>query len=60
MLIAVTKYTHVNFDLLVDQLFAEAYNYPLPEPGAHQCRTIFDVINWLVRQRDMASRFFHE
>lgn len=44
----------------VDELFAAAYFHysRYLNPVTHQRGTIFDVIDWLVRQREMASRFF--
>lgn len=43
----------------VDELFAAAYFHYTRylNPVTHQRGTIFDVIDWLVRQRDMAARF---
>lgn len=43
----------------VDELFAAAYcRYPrYLDPVTHQRGTIFDVIDWLTRQREMATRF---
>lgn len=43
----------------VDELFAAAYFHYTRylDPVTHQRGTIFNVIEWLVRQRDMASRF---
>lgn len=42
----------------VDELFAAAYfDYTrYLNPTTHQCGTIFDVMAWLVRQREMAAR----
>jgi capsular polysaccharide export protein len=41
----------------VDELFAAAYFYYTRylNPVTHQRGTIFDVIDWLVRQREMAA-----
>lgn len=43
----------------VDELFAAAYFHYTRylNPVTHQRGTIFDVIDWLVHQRDMATRF---
>ncbi|MDD1649167.1 MAG: hypothetical protein LUO80_02070, partial [Methylococcaceae bacterium] len=43
----------------VDELFAAAYFHYTRylNPVTHQRGTIFDVIDWLVRQRETASRF---
>lgn len=43
----------------VDELFAAAYFHYTRylDPVTHQRGTIFDVIDWLVRQREMAVRF---
>ncbi|HJU70322.1 MAG TPA: capsular polysaccharide biosynthesis protein [Paucimonas sp.] len=43
----------------VDALFAAAYFHYTRylDPVTHQRGTIFDVIEWLVRQREMAARF---
>jgi capsular polysaccharide export protein len=42
----------------VDELFTAAYFHYTRylDPVTHQRGTIFDVINWLVRQREMAAR----
>lgn len=43
----------------VDELFAAAYFHYTRylDPVTHQRGTIFDVINWLVRQREMSARY---
>ena len=43
----------------VDELFAAAYFHYTRylDPVTHQRGTIFDVIGWLIHQRDMAARF---
>jgi capsular polysaccharide export protein len=44
----------------VDELFAAAYFHYTRylNPVTHQRGTIFDVINWLIRQREMAGKYF--
>jgi len=46
----------------VDELFAAAYFHYTRylDPVTHQRGTIFDVIEWLVRQRETDSRFAGE
>lgn len=44
----------------VDELFAAAYFHYTRylNPVTHQRGTIFDVIGWLIRQREMANKYF--
>lgn len=44
----------------VDELFAAAYFHYARylNPVTHQRGTIFDVITWLIRQREMAGKYF--
>lgn len=46
----------------VDELFSAAYLHYARylNPETHECGTIFDVMNWLVRQREIMSRLHGE